>query len=253
MAASVFLILELKNEVSSDDTPHHGRTTPPEVRGPGEITQWLTDWLKKNTTDEARVLFETSMDRIYDEAFVAGFLAMETKREFIGGPFIYAPPVGFWNGNPFGRSISELPTDNFSEQKKFHKGRPISELPTDVFSDRLKLYNIGWIVSHFVASKAYFDQHPLLDLVAQHGQLNLYRVNQEHSYFLEGRGRVTQRKLNRIDLNEITGENITLKYHFVDGMISDPPTILLPVIRPGDPDPFIRVLSPPRKMSIIFP
>jgi len=233
LAASVFFILELKNEVSSDDTAHHGGRPSPEVRGPGETTLWLTDWLKRNTTDEARVLFETSYARIHDKAHVAGFLAMETKREFIGGPYISAPPLGFWDGMPF--------------------GRPISEFSTDEFSDQLKLYNIGWIIVHFVASKAYLDQHPLLELVAQHGQLNLYKVNQEHSYFLEGRGRVTQRKLNRIDLSEITGEAVTLKYHFVDGMISDPPTILLPVIRPGDPVPFIRVLAPPRKMSIIFP
>lgn len=241
IAASVFFIFELKNEVSSDDTPHHGRPSP-EVRGPGETTLWLTDWLKRNTTDEARVLFETSSARIHDEAHVAGFLAMETKREFIGGPYFTEPPLGFRDGILF--------------------GRPISEFSTDEFSDQLELYNIGWAVVHSVASEAYLDQHPLLELVAQqlvstiyHGQLNLnlYKVNQEHSYFLEGRGRVTQRKLNRIDLSEIVGEAITLKYHFVDGMISDPPTILLPVIRPGDPDPFIRVLSPPRKMSIIFP
>ena len=54
IASSVFFVSELKNEVSSADTPHYGRPSP-EVRGPGKVTLWLTDWIRKNTTDEARV------------------------------------------------------------------------------------------------------------------------------------------------------------------------------------------------------
>ena len=232
IAASIFFFSELKNEVSSADTPHYGRPSP-EVRGPGEVTSWLTDWIRKNTTDEARVLFETSPGRIYDDAHVPGYLVLATHREFIGGPYVFMHHADFWDGKVF--------------------GRPISEFTADAFSDQLRRYNIGWVVAQSISSVAYLNQHHSLELVAQRGQFKIFKVNQAHSYFLEGSGKVIQRKLNRIDLGNVAGDAVTLSYHYVDGMVSDPPAVLQPVMLQGDPQPFIRVLSPPRKMSIALP
>ncbi|MGH8547314.1 MAG: hypothetical protein ACRERU_01675 [Methylococcales bacterium] len=232
VAVSVFFISELKNEVSSADTPHYGRPSP-EIQGPGEATLWLADWIRKNTTNEARVLFETSPGRVHDGAHIAGYLVLSTQREFIGGPYVFMHHAGFWDGNVF--------------------GRPISDFSVDAFADRLRLYNIGWIVAYSDSSKAYLSQHPSLELVAQHGQLKLFKMHQEPTYYLEGHGKVMERKLNRIELNEIAGDAVTLKYHYVDGMLSDPPAVLQPVTLPDDPEPFIRVLAPPRRMSIILP
>ena len=133
-------------------------------------------------------------------------------------------------------------------------GKPVSEFSTDAFSDQLRLYNIGWVVAQSTSSVAYLlNQHQSLELVAQHGQFKIFKVNQAHSYFLEGSGKVIQRKPNRIDLDEVAGDVATLKYHYVDGMVSNPPAVLQPVMLPGDPQPFIRVLAPPRKMSITLP
>ena len=233
IAASVFFISELKNEVSSADTPHYGRPSP-EVRGPGAVTSWLTDWIRKNTTDEARVLFETSPGRIYDDAHVPGYLVLATHREFIGGPYVFLHHADFWDGKVF--------------------GKPVSEFSTDAFSDQLRLYNIGWVVAQSISSVAYLlNQHQSLELVAQHGQFKIFKVNHAHSYFLAGSGKVTQRELNRIELDDVAGDAVTLSYHYVDGMVSDPPAVLQPVLLQGDPQPFIHVLSPPRRMSITLP
>lgn len=232
IASSVFLLSELKNEVSSADTPHYGRPSP-EVRGPGVITLWLTDWINKNTTDEARVLFETSPGRIYDDAHVPGYLAMTTHREFIGGPYVFMHHADFWDGKVF--------------------GKPISEFSIDAFSDQLRLYNIGWVVAQSTAAVAYLNQHHSLGLVAQHGQFKIFKVHQAHSYFLEGSGKVIQRRLNRIDLDDVEGDAVTLKYHYAEGMVSNPPADLQPVMLPGDPEPFIRILVPPRRISITLP
>lgn len=231
LASTVFFLLELKNEVSSTPTPHHGRA-PPEVRGAGDLTLWLTNWIDRHTTSEARILFETSQGRIHDGAHIAGILARNTQREFIGGPYVFMHHAGFWDGYVF--------------------GKPIGDFPNLIFLEHLQLYNVGWIVVHSSASKAYLDSLEYVEEVAQHGLLKIYRVKQAPSYFTEGRGKVVDRKLNRIDLDEVEGDAVTLKYHFVDGLVAEPPVALLPVLLDGDPKPFIRILAPPRRLAILF-
>lgn len=232
VAASGFLSAELKNEVSGADTPHYGRPSP-EVRGVGEMTAWLADWLEHNTTTDARVLFETSLGRIHDGAHIAGYLARTTRREFIGGPYVYMHYAGFWDGYLFGQSISKFSSQAFSEQ--------------------LDLYNVGWIVAHSPTSRAYLEKQPSVEEQAKHGSVVLYRVRRAHSYFMEGRGQVAERRTNRIDLEDLSGDAVTLKYHFVEGLVTEPPVVLQPLLRHGDPQPFIRLLAPPRHLSIIFP
>lgn len=231
VAALVFFISELKNELSRNETPHYG-SPPPEVRGRGPDTLWLTDWINKNTTNDARVLFETSGGRVHDGAHVAGLLALTTRREFIGGPYVFMHHAGFWDGVVF--------------------GKPISEFSNDAFASELDLYNIGWVIAHSKASQTYLDQHPKLELSIRHDHISVYKVKQEHSFFIEGHGTVTGRKLDRIDLDDVSGSSVILKYHYAKGLVAEPPSVLEPVIQGDDPKPFIRILAPARKMSIIF-
>ncbi|WP_317204504.1 hypothetical protein [Janthinobacterium sp.] len=236
LAASAFFAVELENEVSTARTPHYGRPAP-EVRGVGETARWLAAWIAANTSDEARVLFETSQGRIHDGAHVAGFLARASGREFIGGPYLFMHHADFWDGGVFGRAIGAFSAADFSGQ--------------------LELYNVGWIVVHSGASKAYLDAQPQMEVLARHGPLAIYRVGyrvgRTASYFLEGRGRVVGRRMGRIELDDVAGEAVTLKYHFVAGLVSDPPAVLQAVYCGGDPQPFIRVLAPARRMTILFP
>lgn len=232
LSAFIFLGLELKNELSAASTPHYGRPSP-EVRGPGELTSWIADWLKQNTTANARILFETSSGRITDGAHAAGYLARVSDREFIGEPYVYMHHAGFWDGHLFGQSINRFSAETFSEQ--------------------LDLYNVGWIVAHSPASQAYLESHPDIQEQARHGAVAIYKVKREHNYFLEGSGKVVQRKTNRIDLDELSGAAIILKYHYADGLITEPSADMEPVMLSNDPQPFIRLLVPPRRLSIIFP
>lgn len=232
LAASIFFATELKNEVSGADTPHYGRPSP-EVRGVGETTTWLAYWLEHNTTTDARVLFETSLGRVHDGAHVAGYLARTSGREFIGGPYVYMHYAGFWDGYLFGQPISKFSSEDFSKQ--------------------LELYNVGWIVAHSQTSQAYLEKHFSVHEQAKHGGVVVYRVQRAHSYFLEGSGRVAGRRTNRIDLDQLSGDAVTLKYHYVDGLVTEPPVVVQPVLLPGDPKPFIRLLAPPRQLSIGLP
>ncbi|WP_342113731.1 hypothetical protein [Pseudoduganella sp. OTU4001] len=231
LAGGMFLAKELANEVSRAPTPHHGRSAP-EVRGAGETTVWLADWLKRNTTPEARVLFETSLGRIHDGSHIAGPLAYETQREFIGGPYVLMHHAGFWDGTLF--------------------GQPIANFPADEFTKRMALYNIGWVVAHSASSKAYLARHPGLAQVAAQGPVTVFEVRQPHSYFAAGQGRVAGRGFNRIELDGVAGEAVTLKYHYVDGLSVEPAARIEPVLLDGDPQPFIRIVQPPQKLTLRF-
>ena len=231
IGASIFLGRELNNEISGANTPHYGQPSP-EVRGVGEITAWLEEWLRLNTSADARVLFETSSGRIHDGAHVAGYLARATEREFIGGPFIYMHHAGYWDGYLFGQSIGTFAAKSFSEH--------------------LELYNVGWIVAYSSVSTAYLGKQAYLQERTAHGQVVIYAVQQVHSYFLEGSGRVTGRRVNQIDFEDLTGNTVTLKYHYVEGLVTEPPVVIEPVLHPDDPIPFIRLLAPPRQLSIRF-
>lgn len=230
--AGLFLGREFVNELSSTPTSHYGKPAP-EVKGVGDTTAWMINWIRNNTDDDARVLFETSPDRIHDGAHIAGYLAMRTQREFIGGPYIYLNYADFWQGYVF--------------------GRPIEQWSANDLAAKFQLYNVGWILTYTPASNAYLQKLPMLEQVAQHGPVTAYRVQQAHSYFAEGSGRVVSRQIDRIDLAEVRGEAITLKYHYVDGLITTPPATIEPVFLDEDPQPFIRILHPADKLSILYP
>src|SRR6185503_9079142 len=110
---------------------------PPEVKPPGDYSVWLMDWLKRRTTADSRVLFETSNARIHDQGHMAGYYAYSSQREFIGGPYPQMLVVSAWDGFAF--------------------GKPIADIPTARMAEYLSAYNIGAIVVHSDAARSYFD------------------------------------------------------------------------------------------------
>lgn len=221
---SVFFAKELARELSWADGPRHG-AHPPEVKGLGDISRRLLDWLGRNTNAEARVLFETSLGRIHDGAHMAGYLALNAQREFIGGPYVHMHHAGFWDGFVFGRKIAAFTSGEFAE--------------------RLALYNIGWVIVHSAPSKEFLDRQPGISVRAEQGPLKVYEVAGPRSFFVEGAGRVAGRGFNRLDLQDLSGPAVTLKYHYVPGMAADPPVKLEPVLLQNDPEPFVRIIAPP--------
>lgn len=221
---------ELANEVSARPTPHHGRAAP-EIRGEGPLTAWLKQTLATHTTPAGRILFETSLGRVHDGAHIAGPLAHALGREFIGGPYVYMHHAGFWDGQLF--------------------GQPIQAFSADAFRERLALYNVGWIVVHSEASKAFLDTLPAARLLARQGPLAVYAWDGAPlSYVLKGTGEVASRGVNRLSLQGLAGDEVILKYHHVPGLQATPAVTLEPVLLPGDPQPFIRLRHPPASLEI---
>jgi len=229
ITASGFFTRELWRELSFADIPHHG-AQPPETRGVGKLSAWILDWLKNKTSADARVLFEASKGRIHDEAHMAGYYALTSDREFIGGPYPYMHFAGFWDGFLF--------------------GRPIESFSSAEFADYLDLYNIGWILVFSDEAKQFLDRQPELTPLDGFGPFQTYAAKGPRSFFLEGSGKVTARSFNRVELDQLSGSSVVLKYHFEPGLTAVPFAQIEPAQMLDDPVPFIRIVAPPSHLVL---
>src|SRR5262249_2009230 len=150
--------------------------------------------------------------------------------EFIGGPFPMHHFAGFWDGTLF--------------------RRPISELSVEEMQAYFELYNIGWIVAQSEVSKRYFDSMPGVVPLDTFREVTAYKVNRRLSFFISGAGRVVERRHNRVIFADLVGSEIILKYHFLPGLKSEPPTTLVPVYYAGDPTPFLKIIDPPSRLAL---
>ncbi len=232
LLALVFFVNEVRLELTPGRTAYYG-DAPPEVRGIGPLSNWALDQLRTQTDPGARVMFEQSNARVHDGAHMAGYLAVQSSREFIGGAYPHMHFANFWDNWMFGRTADGLPAERFREY--------------------LALYNVGWMLVFSDRVKRTMAGMPEISLVAQQGPLALYRVNLPHSFFIQGAGEVTGRATNRLDLANLEGDTIVLKYHFVPGMVTEPPTQVDGIQMLDDPQPFIRIRRPPRSLRLTGP
>jgi hypothetical protein len=216
-----YSLIEVVREVSYAPVGHYG-AEPPEIRALGEKSSWLLDWLANDTTADGRILFETSKARIHDQAHMAGYYALTSDREFIGGPYPFMFTASFWDGTLF--------------------GRPVDSIAQAEFERDLDLYNIGWVVAHSEASKRYLAGIPSLVEVAVHDDLTVYRATRALDYFAAGKGRIEERSINRVVLSGLESDEVIVKYHFVPGLTADAPAEVQPVSLAGDDRPFVRIL-----------
>lgn len=203
----------------------------------------LINWIKDNTTRDARVLIEDS--GVYDrEGYGHHYFFMHypallpayTGREFIGGPhpyyYISHSYAGFRCGILFG-----TPIEGYSKEE---------------LEDKMKLYNIGWAIVWSSRSLEVFNSLP--DIFSKEWETSLfsvYRVNIDHSYFLKGGGRV-QADYNLLELKDIIAEEgeVVLKYHWLETLRAKPPITMVSDPVKGDPAGFIKVVSPPGEFKI---
>ena len=215
---------ELAREVSYAPVGHYG-PIPPEVRGPGAKSRWLQNWLAENTTPEGRVMFETSRARIHDRAHMAGYYAITSRREFIGGPYPLMFFASYWDGFAF--------------------GKPLDLTSVDEFRRLLEIYNIGWIVAHSAKSRQYLSSVPGVVPAGEYDDLSTYRVQQPLSFFIAGSGRIEERGINRVVVADLKDAEVIIKYHYVAGLTADPPARIEQYRLPGIPQPFVRLTDIP--------
>lgn len=88
-----------------------------------------------------------------------------------------------------------------------------------------------------------------MTLEQRFGPVHLMKVNQPLTWFVAGEGKV-KAGLNRLELSEIIGDEVILKYHWVEGLTASPSTRIEPVKMLDDPIPFIKLIAPPSTVTL---
>ena len=197
----------------------------------------IVEWIEKETPAEGRVLFEESGDEtgfVYDGTYLSSFIPHRTARELIGGP------INLYNDR-----------HHYAE---FHSGKllkkDIQNLTDDAIRNYFRLYNIGAVVAFHPASVQRLQSMPgFVTLEQQLGPVHLMRVNQPLSWFVQGEGKV-KAGLNRLELSELKGKEIVLKYHWTKGLSASPSARIVPIRIYDDPIPFIKIIEPPPALTL---
>ena len=197
----------------------------------------VVDWIARETPADARVLFEESGDEtgfVYDGVYLSSLLPRLTARQFIGGP------INLYNDQ-----------HHFAE---FHSGtmfkKNVQTLSDEELRNYLRLYNIGAIVAfHPVSIERLRSIAGLVTGERQIGSLRLMKVNQPLSWFIKGEGAV-RAGFNRLELSDLKGDEIVLKYHWIEGLNAAPVTRIEPIKMADDPIPFIKLINPPARVIL---
>ena len=197
----------------------------------------IVDWIARETPAGARVLFEESGDEtgfVYDGVYLASFLPHWTGRQLVGGP------INLYNDR-----------HHFAE---FHSGqmfkRDVQTLTDDELRNYLRLYNISAVVAFHPASIQRLQTIPGLVTIEQRiGPVHLMKVNQPLSWFIAGEGKL-QAGFNRLQLTELKGNEVILKYHWVESLRGEPAVKIVPVKMADDPIPFIKLIDPPPSLIL---
>jgi len=197
----------------------------------------IVEWIDRETPTNARLLFEESGDEtgfVYDRTYLSSFLPYLTGRQLIGGP------INLYNDR-----------HHFAE---FHSGKLFQKKAQNISDSELlnylRLYNIGAVVAFDPMSIQRLQSIPGLVTVEERiGPVHLMKVNQPLSWFLVGEGSV-KASYNRLELSGLKGNEVVLKYHWVDGLTTVPLTRIEPVQVADDPIPFIKLVNPPAAVTL---
>jgi hypothetical protein len=202
----------------------------------------LLNWLETTTNREGRILLEdsefskeTPQHEYYGGHFPALFPEY-VKREYLCGP----RPM-----YPIKHSYASF-TDGVLFEKR------IETYSLKQLKQHFNLYNVKWIVCWNKKSKDFFNKYP--DYIVKKAEIDkftIYEVKRKSSFFLKGRG-IVKSDYNRLELNQIVAEDseIIISYHFMKYLKTKPAGKLERVFLGDDPIGFIRIVDPPRSLSI---
>ena len=224
---------ETLREAAPGPHGHYGAPAPELAGQPPMVTE-LVDWLRAHTTDQGRVLFETSLGRVHGGGHVAGLVALKSGRELIGAGYPFSlPEVSFWDRSAF--------------------GRPIGEVTPEQLWQGLELYNVGWVAAHSKELKQAMAALPRARAVADIGPVRMYQLDRPLSFVAAGQARIAGRGVNRLELAEAAGApggELVLRYHWLPGLVASNGAVVEPAPSlPGFP-PFIRVRNPPASFTL---
>lgn len=215
----------------------------------------LIDWLRENTTNEGRILIESVWSPMEEEEQAWFYMHYEpilpllVEREFVGGPRSDSLLVHHFTGfhldfADFEQLISaeEIPMLLFKKQ--------IDTITLDKLQEYFDLYNVLWVVCSRPVAKDYFALYPeYITPAATIGDVSIYRVNRTPSFLIGGTGQV-RATYDRIDVSEWSGGDAILKYHWMEGLRTNPELQLERVTLMDDPIGFVKIHDAPRSFSV---
>jgi hypothetical protein len=202
----------------------------PEIEG-------IVKWIDTETSKDARILFEESGDEtgfFYNGMYLSSFLPHLTGSQLIGGP------INIYNDR-----------HHFAE---FHSGilfkRDITTLTDEELASYFRAYNIDAAIAfHPNSVKRLLALQNLVSLEKTIGPVHLMKIKQPSTWFLNGEGKANV-EWNRIYCSAVKGEEVILKYHWVENIISSPPLEIKWTQVLDDPIPFIKILHPPSEFTL---
>jgi hypothetical protein len=129
-------------------------------------------------------------------------------------------------------------------------GRDISRFSSDQLRAMLRLYNVTWIVAHSPNAKTVFDQAGWCTLRFEYAPIRIYEMKEAGAFFIEGKGHVLSRAPNLVTLSTESTGPITLSYHWVPGLHTEPETQLEKRMLQDDPVPFVHLPNPPPRFDL---
>jgi hypothetical protein len=223
---------ETGQEITYASGPRRG-LAPPEIQGEGPATTWLREWIQANTSEDARLLFEYTGKDVYDRAYIGSYLGLRTNREFGNYGFAVDSPTGFGHGRLFGKDVAAWTGDELRQL--------------------LETYNIGWIITAEDGSKEAFGALSTVRLVAKHRGIHIFQVDSPPGMFQKGTGKIASRAINKLSLDELSGSEVVIRYHFFDCLRATPAVSIQPVSIPGGRYPFIKLVNPPASVTLSCP
>ena len=197
----------------------------------------LSEWVKRETSENARVLFEESGDEtgfVYGGTYLSSFLPHQTSRQVIGGP------INLYNDR---HHFAEFHSGNMFKQD-------VQRISDEELRNYLWLYNIGAVVAFHPASIKRLQALPGLITVEQRfGPVHVMKVHQPLSWFIAGNGEI-RAGFNRLELSELAGHEVILKYHWIEGLTASHSVRIEPVKMSDDPIPFIKLVNPPANVVL---
>jgi hypothetical protein len=218
----------------------------------------LVNWIRQNTNQSARILFEDQLRLLErqdpgdpESIHWTPLLPLLTDRAYLGGLYHLAfiphrrAAFGDWNLG----------------------GRPIRDWTESGLREFIEQYNIGWVITWsrqsplkqgadrlMPLSTEMFQQVECCELVAKvprhstrpdEAEYTIFRVEREPSYFAAGSGNVVRADYNRIEVDDLRPDHgeAVLRFHWQDQLIAEPAVELRRSPQPGDPVGFIRILT----------
>jgi len=121
--------------------------------------------------------------------------------------------------------------------------------PADYFQKYIKRYAIKYLITSgaMTAIEVHKDILKGIDFIPPSHRI--YLLDSEPSWFEKGRGKVKV-ALNKIEVSNAEGDEIILKYHYLEDFICKPNCKVEKYPIPNDPVGFIKVRNPPKNFVI---